>query len=79
VSYEYQYKLFLVQTIEQGVEYDFMVLMVSFATLLVYLDLYLMLRNPFVPVKKRKPLYRIIFGFWVIFSTIYAIFHSRNY
>lgn len=56
-----------------------MTLMVSFVTILVYVDLYLMLRDPFMPVKKRKVPYRIAFGIWVGISLIYTLINFDNY
>ena len=47
--------------------------MVCFASFLVYLDLYLMLRNPFHPVKKRLPLNRIAGVVWALASAAFAI------
>jgi len=47
--------------------------MACFASFLVYLDLFLMLRNPFHPVKKRLPSYRVAGVIWALASAVYAI------
>jgi len=51
----------------------FVASMACFASFLVYLDLLLMLRNPFHPVNKRLPPYRVAGVIWAVASAAYGI------
>lgn len=65
--------MFLFQQGLSGILTKFMASMACFASFLVYLDLFLMLRNPFHPVKKRLPSYRVAGVIWAVGTAIYAL------
>lgn len=76
ISHEFKYKIYIFQQAELGFELSFTTAMVIFFSFLVYMDLYLMLRDPFYPMKKRIFFYKIYFVIWFVISVIYSVTHS---